>query len=189
MSVAPTPDPDRGRPADATPDPDGPWPIEDVYDPETLALIERAPGGLDRVGRVLRGEAPMAPTVPTAGDAPDDPELGPEHTDPDPAPDETGVVPVDTGFVGGAVAGPGGDAPVGSSRVSSGRGRSGVAGLLMAGMMTGVAEVLDPDRLQPELVEFTPDQPDPATLPVQFVHVPGDPSASRLIIRPWLFRH
>ena len=58
------------------------------------------------------------------------------------------------------------------------RGRSGVAGLLMAGVMSGVAEVLDPDRLQPEMVEFTPDRPDPETMPVQFVYVPGDPRAA-----------
>jgi hypothetical protein len=68
------------------------------------------------------------------------------------------------------------------------RGRAGVAGLLMAGVMSGVAEVLDPDRLQPEMVEFTPDRPDPESMPVQFVYVAGDPAASRLIIRPWLFR-
>lgn len=68
------------------------------------------------------------------------------------------------------------------------RGRSGPAGLLLAGVMTGVAEVLEPDRLQPEMVEFTPDRPDPESMPVQFIHVVGDPAASRLIIRPWLFR-
>lgn len=97
------------------------WSLEDVYDDETVALIERAAG-------------------PPRG-------------------------------TGGALP----------------RGRSGVTGLLMAGMMTGVAEVLDPDRLQPEMVEFSPDLPDPETMPVQFVYVHGDPAASRLIVRPWLF--
>lgn len=96
------------------------WPIEDVYDDETVALIERA-------ARPPRG---------TEGATP--------------------------------------------------RGRSGMAGLVMAGMMTGVADVLDPDRLQPEMVEFSPDLPDPETMPVQFVYVHGDPAASRLVIRPWL---
>jgi hypothetical protein len=68
------------------------------------------------------------------------------------------------------------------------RGRSGMTGLLMAGMMTGVADALDPDRLQPEMVEFSPDLPDPETMLVQFVYVHGDPQASRLIVRPWLLR-
>jgi len=67
------------------------------------------------------------------------------------------------------------------------RGRSGMAGMMMAGVMVGVADVLDPDRLQPEMVEFVPDRPDPESMPVQFVHVPGDPQASRIIIRRWLF--
>jgi hypothetical protein len=96
------------------------WSLEDVYDDETVALIERA----------------ARPPLGTEGSAP--------------------------------------------------RGRSGMTGLLMAGMMTGVAEVLDPDRLQPEMVEFSPDVPDPETMPVQFVYVHGDPKASRLIVRPWL---
>ncbi len=96
------------------------WALEDVYDDETVALIERA----------------ARPPQGTEGSVP--------------------------------------------------RGRSGVAGLMMAGMMTGVADVLDPDRLQPEMVEFSPDRPDPETMPVQFVYVHGDPQASRLIVRPWL---
>ena len=102
-------------------DEDDAWALEDVYDDETVALIERA-------ARPPRGTE--------------------------------GVIP---------------------------RGRSGMTGLVMAGMMTGVADVLDPEREQPEMVEFSPDRPDPETMPVQFVHVPGDPQASRLILRPWLF--
>jgi hypothetical protein len=99
----------------------GSWEIEDVYDPDTLAQIDRAAGvAAERAEEVRRG-------------------------------------------------------------------RSGMAGMLMAGVMVGVADVLDPDRIQPEMVEFTPDHPDPESMPVQFVYVPGDPSASRLIIRRWLF--
>lgn len=153
MSDAPSSD--RPAPREAAP-----WAIEEVYDRETLALIDEAaaparrsgPRGIGdtRAGRVDPIE-PAPPAAPTDDDA-----LELEATGGDP-----GIIR---------------------------RGRSGVAGLLMAGVMTGVAEVLDPDRLQPEMVEFTPDRPDPETMPVQFVHVIGDPAASRLIIRPWLFR-
>lgn len=154
MSVPPS---DRSEPGASTP-----WAIEDVYDPETLALIEEAaeparrsgPRGIGdtRAGRV----EPIEPI-----------EAGP----PAPLTEDDALELEATGGEPGVLR----------------RGRSGVAGLLMAGVMTGVAEVLDPDRLQPEMVEFTPDRPDPDTMPVQFVHVVGDPAASRLIIRPWLF--
>lgn len=97
------------------------WALEDVYDEETVALIERA-------ARPPRGTE--------------------------------GIVP---------------------------RGRSGVTGLVVAGMMTGVADVLEPEPEQPAMVEFSPDRPDPESMPVQFVYVHGDPQASRLILRPWLF--
>jgi hypothetical protein len=53
--------------------------------------------------------------------------------------------------------------------------------------MAGVAEVLEPERQRPDVVELRPESPDPDTMPVQFVHVVGDPRASRLIVRPWLF--
>ena len=135
------------------------WALEDVYDPETLALIDDAPVRRSGPPRGI-GDA----RVPLAALA--DP-------DADPALTEDELLDVEaTGGTPGVVR----------------RGRSGVAGLLMAGVMSGVAEVLDPDRLQPEMVEFTPDRPDPETMPVQFVYVPGDPAGSRLIIRPWLFR-
>jgi len=152
-----------GRSTERT-DPAGtePWALEEVYDPETLALIDEAaePGQRSAPPRGI-GDA----RVPVARPLTSEP--------PAPLTDDDAL---ELEAVGGAP---------GVIR----RGRSGVAGLLMAGMMTGVAEVLDPDRLQPEMVEFTPDRPDPETMPVQFIHVVGDPAASRLIIRPWLFRH
>lgn len=136
-----------------------PWAIEDVYDPETLALIDEAAEPTRRSGPRGIGDA-------RAG------RLEPIDAGPSAPPSEDEALEREaTGGEPGVIR----------------RGRSGVAGLLMAGVMTGVAEVLDPDRLQPEMVEFTPDRPDPDTMPVQFVHVVGDPVASRLIIRPWLF--
>ena len=136
-----------------------PWALEDVYDPETLALIDEAP--------VRRSGPPQG-----IGDA-RVPLAGPADPDPDRPPSDDELLEVEA---------------AGGTPAIVRRGRSGVAGLLMAGVMSGVAEVLDPDRLQPEMVEFTPDRPDPETMPVQFIHVPGDPAGSRLIIRPWLFR-
>lgn len=138
-----------------------PWALEEVYDPETLALIDEAAEPAWRSGPPRGiGDARVPPDRPLASE---------------PAEPLTDDDALELEAAGGAP---------GVIR----RGRSGVAGLLMAGVMTGVAEVLDPDRLQPEMVEFTPDRPDPETMPVQFVYVAGDPAASRLIIRPWLFR-
>ena len=38
-----------------------------------------------------------------------------------------------------------------------------------------------------DLVELRPEAADPDSMPVQFIHVVGNPRASRLIVRPWLF--
>ena len=142
-----------------------PWAIEDVYDPETLALIDEAAEPARRSGPRGIGDTRAGP-VDRIG------RTEPIEADPSVPPTEDDALALEaTGGEPGVIR----------------RGRSGVAGLLMAGVMTGVAEVLDPDRLQPEMVEFTPARPDPDTMPVQFVHVVGDPAASRLIIRPWLF--
>ncbi len=139
------------------------WTIEEIYDLDTVALIDEGPLGHSSHGPPLGTGAAHA----VSGARPIDPTSSAD----DPIADPVHLSSSSEGTDGWA------------SSV-----RSGVAGLALAGMMTGVGEVLDPDRLQPEMVEFSPDTPDPSLLPVQFIHVPGDPRASRLIIRPWLFR-
>jgi hypothetical protein len=64
-------------------------------------------------------------------------------------------------------------------------GRAGLAGLVLTSMALGLREALEGDDDEP-LAEFRPDAGDPAERWVTFVHVPGAPSASRLVIRPWL---
>lgn len=147
----------------------GVWSIEEIYDPDTVALIDDGPGSDARRRPPLGTGSAHAIS-------------GARPIDPTPAPADGGNAEDASDVPGPEV----GDADVGPGRVRSMR--SGVAGLALAGMMVGVGEALAPDRLQPEMVEFSPDIPDPSQLPVQFIHVPGDPQASRLIIRPWLFR-
>ncbi|MCU0269839.1 MAG: hypothetical protein MUF83_14505 [Acidimicrobiales bacterium] len=60
------------------------------------------------------------------------------------------------------------------------------AGPILAAALLAVGDVLDPAGRRPEVVDFDPEVPDEEGQLVTFVHVPGDPRASRLIVRPWL---
>ena len=107
---------------------DGAPPLEELYDPVTLAAIEawarhRVAGGTE------------------------------------PAPEEVGDPP---------------------SRTP----RSFGASLLAAGLL-GLADALEGRDDHHEVVEEAPEQ-DLGDEPVTFLFVPGDPEASRIIVRPWL---
>lgn len=58
-------------------------------------------------------------------------------------------------------------------------------GSLLVGTVLGLQEVLDP-RPEREEVELRPDDSAAAERWVTFVHVPGAPRASRILVRPWL---
>jgi len=64
--------------------------------------------------------------------------------------------------------------------------RLGVGGAMLAGSMLGLGEVLEPDRARQHIIDFVPDTPNEDEQLVTFHLVPGDPRASRLVIRPWL---
>jgi hypothetical protein len=59
-------------------------------------------------------------------------------------------------------------------------------GALVTGTVLGLGDVLDPRRERDAVVEFRPDEGDPDDRWVTFVHVPGAPRASRILVRPWL---
>lgn len=73
------------------------------------------------------------------------------------------------------------DVPPSRSRV----GRP-ISGLMLAAAMSGLGEVLEPEKQRPAMVEFDPGHDHFSDRPVQFVFVPGNPKASRIILRPWL---
>jgi hypothetical protein len=64
--------------------------------------------------------------------------------------------------------------------------RMGVSGAMLAGSMAGLGEVLEPERARQHVIEFAPDKPDEHDQLVTFHYVPGDPKASRIVVRPWL---
>jgi hypothetical protein len=57
-------------------------------------------------------------------------------------------------------------------------------------MLTGTAlalrEIYDPAPLEDDVVEERRHSSDPFEPWVSFVHVPGAPRASRIVVRPWL---
>jgi hypothetical protein len=61
-----------------------------------------------------------------------------------------------------------------------------IGAAVLAGAMLGVAEVLEPERARHQIIDYAPDLPDEDTQLVTFHMVPGDPRASRLVVRPWL---
>jgi hypothetical protein len=66
--------------------------------------------------------------------------------------------------------------------------RLGAAGAIVGGIMVGLGEVLEPDGEKQTMIEFAPDRlPEDEQL-VTFHLVPGDPLASRLVVRPWVRR-
>ena len=64
--------------------------------------------------------------------------------------------------------------------------RFGIVGAVAAGSFMGLAEVFEPERARQHIIEFVPDAPDESGQLVTFHHVPGDPRASRIVVRPWL---
>lgn len=58
------------------------------------------------------------------------------------------------------------------------------AAMLAAGMF-GLADALEPEKVRPATVEYVPDEAHDDQA-VTYLHVPGDPRASQIIVRPWL---
>ena len=63
-------------------------------------------------------------------------------------------------------------------------GRALGASILAAGLL-GLADAIEGRDDRREVVEHAPEH-DAADEPVTFLFVPGDPQASRIIVRPWL---
>ena len=123
--------------------PEDPPALEDVYDDDILARIDRVTG--------WRAEAPAAASVDEPGG------------EPSPADAE-------------------GPAEVRYPRAR----RLGVSGAMVAGSMMGLGDVLEPEKARQHMIEFTPDMPDENTQRVTFHLVPGNPRASRIVVRPWI---
>jgi hypothetical protein len=64
--------------------------------------------------------------------------------------------------------------------------RRGGFGAMLTGMALGLREVLDPEPPGDAVVELRPDVDDAGERWVSYVHVPGAPTASRVVVRPWL---
>jgi hypothetical protein len=62
----------------------------------------------------------------------------------------------------------------------------GTGGAILAAALFGVADALEPDKVREEIVEERPEAAGGPEQAVTFLYVPGDPQASRLVIRPWL---
>ena len=56
---------------------------------------------------------------------------------------------------------------------------------MLAAAMFGLADALEPERVRPQVAEEAPEG-HADDEPVTFLYVPGDPDASRIIVRPWL---
>lgn len=68
--------------------------------------------------------------------------------------------------------------------------RLGISGAMLAGAMTGLADVFEPERARAHQIEFAPDGVDEDEQLVTFHLVAGEPRLSRLVVRPWLLgRH
>jgi hypothetical protein len=66
------------------------------------------------------------------------------------------------------------------------RGKLG-AGAIVTAAMIGVGDVLDPERNEPVIEEIDDDGPVGPLQPVTVHLVPGLPSATSAVVRPWLF--
>lgn len=144
----------------------GPPELEELYDDDHLALIERARFVARAVeAELAQGEHPGGVVIEMFTDD-DDPNV-------DPNVDRNGdpVVGPDGGAGGG---------PMLRAR------KLGASGAVLAGMMLGVGEVFEPEQAKATQIEFAPDQLDEDSQLVTFLYVKGDPKASRLVIRPWL---
>jgi hypothetical protein len=64
--------------------------------------------------------------------------------------------------------------------------RWGTGGAMLAAAMFGLGDVLEPDKARQHVIEFVPDALPADDQPVTYLHVPGAPRASRIVVRPWL---
>ncbi|CAN5222454.1 hypothetical protein BH18ACT4_BH18ACT4_00270 [soil metagenome] len=68
----------------------------------------------------------------------------------------------------------------------SGWRRGGAAGALIAGLVLGLRDALEPSGDKPIIEELDLSELDDSKRPVVFHYVSGDPPASVVIVRPWL---
>jgi len=59
-------------------------------------------------------------------------------------------------------------------------------GAVVASLVLGAREALDPEAAHEAVVELDPVAERGRLGPVTFVYVPGNPRASRILLRPWL---
>lgn len=67
--------------------------------------------------------------------------------------------------------------------------RGSAMGAVVASLVLGAREALDPEGAHEAVVELDPVPGRVRPGPVTFVHVPGSPRASRILLRPWLRSH
>lgn len=63
--------------------------------------------------------------------------------------------------------------------------RRSAVGMMLAGGMTGLAEVLEPRREQPPIIRVSPGEP-PGGRRVTFELDPDDPGGSTVVLRRWI---
>jgi hypothetical protein len=66
--------------------------------------------------------------------------------------------------------------------------RRGGAAVALAALLRGVGDVLQPERVKEVVEEIDLDSLVDSHQPIVYIHVPGAPAASRVIVRPWLLR-
>jgi hypothetical protein len=81
---------------------------------------------------------------------------------------------------------PGGPNPAGRRPGGSGSSRSGLAGAVFVATALAVREVFVGEREDEAVVEFDRAPDREAGEWVDYLHVPGAPHASRIVVRPWL---
>jgi len=152
-------------------EPPPPPALEDLYDEDILARIDRQLGSAAAPGRAEAPAAPDGPSTDTAGlpGPADDTGSGPSATDA-PPPAETPGTTLGEGVV---------------PRYPVAR-RLGVGGAMLAGAMFGLGDLLEREGARQHIIDYVPDDVDESQQLVTFHYVRGDPGASRLVLRPWL---
>jgi hypothetical protein len=62
----------------------------------------------------------------------------------------------------------------------------GIAGVLLSAGVLALREVFESEQPRQPVVEFDPETDDGNARWVTYLHVPGAPHASRIVVRPWL---
>jgi hypothetical protein len=172
-------------------EPPHPPTLEDLYDEDILARIDRQIGGPPRPRPAASGASADEDrdrggdrdTVNGTGGAVDVDAGSVPREALAPVDGVAAPAPVDGAVSEAAPTTVGGDGVVPRYPVAR---RLGVGGAMLAGAMFGVADVLEPDRARQHIIDYVPDDVDESQQLVTFHLVTGDPRASRLVLRPWL---